>query len=111
MKSRLTFGGLIACAVLGACNGWPHAPELQTVTTKPEKYPTYAATQQTETLTFDNRRFTVAPSVVDLHDAKLQPVGTAGNFSVFAPQGEQSPYSALYTPAGGTTWHQVVPIE
>ena len=113
MKSRLAFTAIFAGSILAACNGWPHAPELQQVTSKPEKYPTYAAVQpqQAATVTFDNRRFTVSPKAVDLHDAKLQSVGTAGSVSVYAPQGEASPYSALYAPAGGTKWYPVVPIE
>jgi hypothetical protein len=113
MKSRLAFTAFFAGSMLAACNGWPHAPELQQVTTKPEKYPTYAAVQppKTATVTFDNRRFTVTPTSVDLHGAKLESVGNAGNVAVYAPQGEQSPYSELYTPAGGTRWYRVVPIE
>jgi hypothetical protein len=113
MRSRLAFTAFFAGTMLVACNGWPHAPELQQVTNRPEKYPTYAATQpqQSATITFDNRRFTVTPTAVDLHAAKLQSVGTAGGVSIYAPEGEQSPYSALYAPAGGTKWHRVVPIE
>ena len=113
MKRRLAFTAFFAGSMLAACNGWPHAPELQQVTSKPEKYPTYAATapQQAATVTFDNRRFTVSPSAVDLHGAKLESVGTAGNVGIYAEPGEQSPYSELYTPAGGTKWYRVVPIE
>ena len=113
MKRRLAVTAFFAGSMLAACNGWPHAPELQQVTTKAEKYPTYAAasSQQTATFTFDNRRFTVSPTAIDLHGAKLQSVGTAGSVSVYAEPGAQSPYSELYTPAGGTKWYRVMPIE
>ena len=99
--------------VLAACNGWPHAPKLAEVTNKAEKYHTYTATpaKQTQTFVFDNRRFMVDVAPVDLHDAKLQPVGSAGGVAIYAAQGEHSPYTNLYTPAGGTKWRPVTPID
>ena len=102
-----------AALVLTACNGWPKPEKLEIAQSKPEKYPTYQATsaEQTQVFAFDNRRWMVSPAVVDLHESKLQSVGTAGNVTVYAPAGQQSPYTVLYAPAGETKWHQVLPIE
>ena len=114
MKKQFMHVALIACgAALWACNGWPDANDAKQAEQKPEKYPTYAAAsaEESATIVFGDRRYTVTPALVDLHDAQLQPVGTAGTVSLYAPKGEQAPYSALYTPVSGTVWRRVLPIE
>jgi len=113
MKTKLQGIALLAGALTRmACNGWPDANDVRQAQTKPEKYQTYAATQgDQQTIVFENRRYVVTPAPVDLHDAKLQSVGSADGVSIYAPEGEQAPYSVLYTPVSGTMWRRVQPIE
>lgn len=104
---------LLSGAALSACNGWPKAAELSEAEHKPEKYPTYAATaaEQTEIIEFQNRKWMVSPTVVELRGAKLESVGAGGHAALFAQAGTQTPYPLLYTPVGGTRYRKVEPIE
>lgn len=111
---RLRLGiALIGTAALLACNGWPHPRELKEAKNHPEKYPTYAASsaQPNQAFTFQNRRFVITPAVVDLHAAYMQEVGTAAGMAIYAPAGEQAPYTHLYTSVGGTRFRAVEPID
>ena len=114
MTKKTAYMVAIACgAALFGCNGWPRAADYKQAEHKPEKYVTYTATaaRPGEPFTFDNRRWMVEPKAVNLHETALQPVGSAAGVSIYAPKGEQAPYGALYTPAGGTMWRAVVPNE
>lgn len=113
MKIRFAFAVLAASAVLSACNGWPDSAEAELAENKPEKFPTYTATpaEQTQTLIFENRPWMVSVKPESLRGAKLVQVGTAGSTALYAPAGDEAPYPVLFTPAGGTNYRRVLPIE
>lgn len=113
---RIRFAGaglLLGSALLAACNGWPRAPELEVVQHKPEFYPTYAATptEQVQIVAFENRRWLVSPASITLRGVKLVPVGTAAHTTIYAEDGQTTPFGALYASAGGGKWRRVLPIE
>jgi hypothetical protein len=112
MRKVLVAGGLVATAALTACNGWPRVIAYNEAQNKPEKYPTYAAVPgEMQAIAFQGRQWIVSPSSAELPGAQLQSVGNAGNLTVYAPKGTEAPYSVLFAPAGGTRWHQVLPID
>ena len=103
--------GSAATVALAACNGWPKAVAKSEAENHPEKYPTYAAAPEQTPFEFGGRRWMLAVGTESLTGARLQSVGTAGNVTIYAPEGEQAPYSVLYAAAGGNKWHRVVPID
>lgn len=114
MTIRLACGCLIAgLAALAACNGWPPATDLEQAQHKPEHYPTYATTpaEQVQTLNFANRRWLVSPAPVSIRGIALQPVGTAGQTTIYAEPGEAAPYGVLYAAGADGRFHQVLPID
>lgn len=113
MRIRSAIAVLVSSAALVACNGWPQAAKLEEAEHKPEKYPTYAATaaEQVEVIEFQNRKWMVSPTVVELRGAKLESVGSAGQAALLVQAGTQTPYPLLYTPVGGTRYRKVEPID
>ena len=113
MKIRFAFAVLAVSTAVSSCNGWPQTSDAEQAVNRPEKFPTYAATpaEQSPTITFENRPYMVAAKAESLRGARLQAVGTAGTTTLYAPSGDVAPYSVLYTPAGGTMWKRVLPIE
>ena len=111
MTRTMRMVGAAVTVALAACNGWPKAIEKAEAENKPEKYPSYAAAPEQAPFEFGGRHWVVSASTESLTGAKLQSVGTAGNVTVYAPAGEQAPYSVLYAPAGGNKWHKVLAID
>ena len=110
IRTMLIFGSA-ATVALAACNGWPKAIEKSEAENHAEKYPTYAAAPEQTPFEFGGRHWMLSASTESLTGARRQSVGTAGNVTIYAPEGEQAPYSVLYAPAGGNKWHRVVPID
>jgi hypothetical protein len=98
--------------MLGACNGWPRAPQFDEARDKPEKYPTYAMTPlEPAPFAFSGRHWVISPATFEMTGARLEPIGTAGGTRIFAAQGASAPYTILYAPVGGTKWRRVLPID
>ncbi|MGQ0561650.1 MAG: hypothetical protein ACT443_07235 [Gemmatimonadota bacterium] len=113
MNLRVGLAILASSAAVAACNGWPGTVEFEKAEHKPEKYVTYSAVppDRVQTFAFGNRTWMAEPATLQLRGAKLQTVGAVGSVTLLAPAGAQAPYDVLFTPAGGTSYRRVVPVN
>lgn len=85
--------------VLGACNGWPTTRPYQQALTSPEKYVTYTPSSAESVPMFyaGNHRYMVMPTPASFGGARTASVATGEAVSVFALEGDEAPYSTLFS--------------
>lgn len=85
--------------LLGGCNGWPTTRPFQQAVNSPEKYITYTpAPAQTVPMFYaGNHRYMVMPGEANFRGARTTAVTTGEAVSVLALEGDEAPFSTMFS--------------
>lgn len=109
LKTVCAAAGIV---LLSACNGWPGTMPLDQAVHRPEKYPTYMATAGHPVEFYaGNHRYMVMPTESSVRGARTASVSTGAGVSVFALEGDDAPYAALFARTADGLTHDVAAID
>jgi hypothetical protein len=99
--------------LLSACNGWPTTRPFQQAVNMPEHYITYTPSPAESVPMFyaGNHRYMVMPTPASFRSARTASVATGESVSVFALEGDEAPFSTLFSRGADGRVHAVSAID